>query len=255
MKIDIKRAKEAFIKYTEKFNLENENIEGKQQHSIRVMKISEQLATSMKLKKEQVQLATLIGLLHDIARFEQYTKYKTFKDSESLDHGDYAIEILFKNGTIRKYIETDEYDNIIKQAIKNHNKFKIEDGLSEEKKLFAKLIRDADKIDIIFEMTDIFWKGKEDEVNNSKISEEMWNCVLERKLFKRKKGVNITGIDNVISVILFIFDINFKESLEILYKKNYINFIIDRFNPIYEKEKMKKLRNIANEYVINNVNK
>ena len=53
MKIDIKKAKETFIKYTEKFNLENENIEGKQQHSIRVMKISEQLATSMKLKKNK----------------------------------------------------------------------------------------------------------------------------------------------------------------------------------------------------------
>lgn len=36
-------------------------------------------------------------------------------------------------------------------AIKNHNKYKIEDGLTSKEEFFAKLIRDADKIDILYE--------------------------------------------------------------------------------------------------------
>ncbi len=159
MSIDLDKAKEEFIKYTEYYDLTNENIERKQKHSLRVMQISEQIAKSLELSQEEIKLATLIGLLHDIARFEQYTKYKTFRDLDSIDHGDYGAEILQHD--MRKYIETDKYDNIIKVAIKNHNKYQIEDGLSEAEKLFSKIIRDADKIDIYYESAEMFWKEKE----------------------------------------------------------------------------------------------
>ena len=70
----MEKAKEEFIKYTGKFNLQDENIDRKQQHSLRVMKISNQLAKELELNEEQIQLATLIGLLHDIGRFKQYTE-------------------------------------------------------------------------------------------------------------------------------------------------------------------------------------
>lgn len=72
--IDIKNAKEEFIKYTKRFDLDNENIKGKQGHSIRVMRICNQIAKNLGLSNEQIDIATLIGLLHDIARFEQYTR-------------------------------------------------------------------------------------------------------------------------------------------------------------------------------------
>ena len=55
MKINIEEAKEEFIKYTENFNTKDENIERKQQHSLRVMKIAEQIATNLKLNEEQME--------------------------------------------------------------------------------------------------------------------------------------------------------------------------------------------------------
>lgn len=249
MKIDLEKAKKEFIKYTEKYNLNEETIKRKQQHSLRVMELSKEIATRIGLEKEEIELATLIGLLHDIARFEQYTQYKTLKDIESFDHGDYGVKILYEEGLIKKYIETNEYDEIIKKAIKNHNKLKIEEGLNEKEMIFAKLIRDADKIDILYESTKIFWIGEENNINETKITEKYWKQVLEKQLIKREKGVNITGLDSILSVIVFIFDINFKESFQILEEENYINQIIDRFDTKYEKEKMKELKKIANEYI------
>ena len=148
MCINLKNAKQEFIRYTEKYDLNNEHIKGKQEHSIRVMNISRQIAESLKLTPEEIEVATLIGLLHDIARFEQYKKYGTFKDLESIDHGDFGAEILEKD--IRKYIENNKYDEIIIKAVKNHNKFKIEEGLTYEEELFAKIIRDADKLDLFY---------------------------------------------------------------------------------------------------------
>ena len=250
MKIDLENAKEEFIKYTQGYDLNDENIDLKQKHSLRVMKISKQIAKDMRLSEEEINLATLIGLLHDIARFEQYTQYKTFRDIDSIDHGDYGAEILKKD--IRRYIETPQYDEIIIKAVKNHNKYKIEEGLSLKEELFAKIIRDADKIDIMFETVDMFWKGKEDIIENSTITENVIQQFNEGSLIKRKKGEKLeNSINKIISTIAFIFDINFKMSFRIIKEENYINKILKRFDikDKYTKKEVEKIRIKANEYI------
>ena len=132
--MNLEKAKLEFIKYTQNYDLENENIERKQLHSLRVMDISNEIAKALNLEQEEIDLATLIGLLHDIARFEQYTQFKTYKDLESFDHGDFGAQILEKD--IRKYVENKQFDEIIIKAVKNHNKFKIEEGLTKTEELY-----------------------------------------------------------------------------------------------------------------------
>ena len=235
--MDIEKAQKEFIKYTEKYDLSDVNIKRKQEHSIRVMKISKRIAEGMKLAQEEIDIATLIGLLHDIARFEQYTKYHTFKDAESIDHGDLGAEILKKD--IKKYIETDEYDELIQ----------LQEGLTQTQEMFAKIIRDADKLDILYESTCMFWKGRENLVEESKITPE----IIEE--FKRNEPVDIryrkTPVDEIVSVVAFIFDINYGTSFEILKRENYINKIIDRYNMIDKntKEQLEYIKNIASEYI------
>lgn len=251
MKINIEEAKEEFIKYTENFNTKDENIERKQQHSLRVMKIAEQIATNLKLNEEQIQLATLIGLLHDIGRFKQYTDIEVGNNLEEFDHGDYGAKILFEEGLIRKFIETNKYDEIIKKSIKNHNKFSIETGLTQEQLLFAKLIRDADKIDILYESIDIYYKNNEEEVNKSVLSEKIYNEFTKKATIKKGKNVRLKFIDDITCVISFIYDINYKTSFEIIKEKDYINKIIDRYNfqDQSTKTKVEEIRKLANEYI------
>ena len=212
MNIGLENSIKEFIRYTEKYDLDNEHIKGKQEHSLRVMEISKQIAKKLELSQEQIDVATLIGLLHDIARFEQYKTYGTFKDLESIDHGDFGAEILEKD--IRKYIENNKYDEIIIKAVKNHNKFKIEEGLTYEEELFAKIIRDADKLDIFYQSVERFWKGREQEVESSIISEDVIQQI--KSLSQTKTKVGESPIDNIMRVIGFIFDINFKSSFQIL---------------------------------------
>ena len=247
--MNIEKAVKEFINYTENYDLENERIKNKQEHSIRVMKVAKQIAEKLNLGVEQVEIATLIGLLHDIARFEQYTKYKTFHDLESIDHGDYAVKILDKD--LRKYIETDKYDEIIKKAIKNHNKYKIEDGLTDEEMLYAKLIRDADKIDILYESVEIFWKGRENEVEESVLSEKILEQIKSNSQVKREKGRHLKGIDEIMSVISLIYDINFKQSLEIIKENDYINKILNRYHMKDENTKnvVEEIRKNVNKYI------
>ena len=247
MNIDLEKAKQEFIKYTEKYNLDIENIKAKQIHSLRVMEISKQIAQGIGLSKEEIELATLIGLLHDIARFEQYTQYETYKDLASFDHGDYGAQILEKD--IRKYIETNEYDEIIIKAVKNHNKFKIEEGLTEREILFSKIIRDADKMDIFYQSVIRFWKGREQEVNNSVISQDVIDQIQNCSQTKRK--LDETPIDNIMRVVAFIFDLNFKSSFQILKEEDYINKTLNRYNlkDEYTRQQVEEIRKIANGYI------
>lgn len=257
MNINIEKAEKEFLKFTENYDLNNPNIKRKQQHSLRVMKISEEIAIGEGLSEEEIQLAKIIGLLHDVSRFKQYTEYQTFKDKISFDHGDMGVEILEKDEFIRNFIQTNEYDSIIKKAIKNHNKFEIEKGLSELEEKFCKIIRDADKIDIFYEAIEMFWLGEEDKIEDSDISDSIQTEFYKKRTINRYEIKSDDYINKMISIIAFIFDINYHTSFEIVKKQNYINQIIDRFN--FKKEKTQKaveeIRKFANEYVLEKINK
>lgn len=68
------------------------------------MGLAKLIASKSNFNKEDIELATIAGLLHDYARFEQWTKYHTHDDSKSVDHGDLAVKILFPD-EIKKYID------------------------------------------------------------------------------------------------------------------------------------------------------
>ena len=99
--IDIKKAEEEFKSYVSNYDITQKPIERKKFHTFRVEKICGEIAVLLGLDEEKINLAKLIGLLHDIARFEQHTIYGTYDDLNSIDHGDLAIEILKIGNYIR----------------------------------------------------------------------------------------------------------------------------------------------------------
>lgn len=249
--IDIEKAKSEFINYTNNYDSTNPHIARKIGHTFRVMEFSKKIAESLKLSKEDIELATLIGLLHDLARFEQRRLYDTFSDSKSVDHGDLAVTILEENEYIRKYVEENQYDEIIKLAVKNHNKFKIQDGLDERTLLHAKIVRDADKLDIMYEGVHMFYNTPEEikQIENLPIADEYYEQFIQRKQIFRKKEPTV--LDGMICLISFIFDLNFEYSKEKVIKEDYINKILNRFNFKNEKTKLQieEIRNIVCEYL------
>lgn len=255
MEIDIKKAEAEFLNYVSKYDTDNYWIKLKREHSLRVMNISKQIATLLELSDEDIKIATLIGLLHDIARFEQYKQYNTFVDLDSLDHGDYGVEILNKD--IRNYIKDDKYDNIIKTAIKNHNKFKIQDGLNQKEEMFCKIIRDADKIDIFYEAIDLFWTDEEEQINSSILDKNIYEEFKNLNLIDRRKfKYDRKGVNSVVELIAFIFDMNYDVSLNILKQNKYIDKILDRFsfNNIETKEQIENIRKIVDKYLNKELN-
>jgi hypothetical protein len=196
------------------------------------MELMGELAYRLGLDDEDIKLARLIGLLLDIGRFPQWEKYKTFKDKNSVDHAEVGADYLFKEGHIRDYIEDSKYDNIIEKAIRNHNKFEIETGLSEKELLFSKMIRDTDKIDIFKQMA-IKYENKFD-------AKEVNPQVLEE--FKEEKCVShdITksSSDGTINTLSFIFNIYFNESFDLLVETDNFDLYLSMVDVSEDSEKL-----------------
>ncbi len=210
---------EIFKEYVESYDMSNIKIKLKYNHSYRVKKLSQDLSESLNLDEENKYLASLIGLLHDIGRFEQVKIYNSFVDHETIDHADFGVKILFEDGLIRKFIKDNKYDNIIYNAIKNHNKLNIEPGLDEISLLHSKIIRDADKIDILYIKSNKAEKIVEEYGPTKEVEEDFF----KNKLSENKKIV--TSIDNVIRILSFLYDINYSFS----YKYILDNKLIEKY--------------------------
>lgn len=255
--IDLEKCKKIFIKYVNSFDKSNDMINRKIEHTMNVMNTSKKIAESLELPEEEIELATLIGLLHDIGRFQQAKKEKNFIDSENMNHAIIGVKLLFEQNKIYEFLpDTREYDDIIKISIENHNKLKLD--TKTEKVKFAKIIRDADKIDIIRLMANGNAKSMStannlEEVTN--FTDNVLNLFYQNKRLDKKDLKTI--MDKFLSTIAFVYDMNFDITFEILQKNNYINQLIDEGIKIgpNQKEKFEKVREHINKYIVERIAK
>ena len=230
--IDITKAKKAFKEYIQNYDINNPKVKLKIAHIERTADIAKKTAESLNLEKEDIELAELIGLLHDIGRFEQIKRYNTFVDHLSENHAELGVNILFKENLIRKFIEDDKYDKIIELAIINHNKDKndITKNTTEKEDLHIKLIRDSDKTDIIYLLT---FEDKKAAWEKEDLSEEVFTEEIYREFIEDK---NIfypnmkTCADRLIGHFAFVYDFNYEYGLKTIYENKYYTNIYSRFN-------------------------
>ena len=231
-----------FNEYTSNYDLDNPRLKYKYFHSIRVMDNMIMLAKNMNLPYKDIELAKYIGLFHDIGRFEQYKRYESFND-HNLDHGDYASNYLKENNILAKYdIDKTDYE-VVYKAIKNHNKFKIENNLSKRELLFSKMIRDADKLDILYALSnkDIKESIREDD---GPVSALVADYFFNEKIIKNHPDSSKN--EQLVTVFGFIYDINFGLSLDIIKTNDYYNKI---YNRLKNKELFKPFIDKINEYI------
>lgn len=256
--IDFEKAKVAFKEYLQDYDSKYGKIELKIRHTYGVVKASEYITNKLLLDKEDIELAKIIALLHDIGRFEQIKQCDCFIDNKNIDHAELGNEILFEKNLIRKFIENEQYDNIISKAILNHNKLAIEDNLNEKELLHSKIIRDADKLDNFRvkseeDFENIIDNANKEKLENSIISEKIFDDFMNNKVIISQDRK--TYLDFWVSFIAFIFDFNFISGLEYIKEMDYINTIVNRLDYKNEdtKKKMDQIRKHAIKYVENKI--
>lgn len=241
--MNINKWNNVFDEYVKQYDMTDSDILYKYNHTYRVCNHIKNICDSINSNEERKNLSYLIALLHDIGRFYQDKIFNTYIENGKFDHGDYGVKLLFEDGLIRKFIETNKYDKLIRLAVKNHNKYAIEDGLSEEELIYCKLVRDADKLDIFNNAINI-GKINHRENDYSNISEKVNEDFYAHKMINLK--YRETNNDSMIVLMSQIYDLNFIYSYK--YLRN--NKVTDKiYIDIKDKEKFKPYFDEINKYI------
>ena len=221
------KAVNAFDTYVSNYDRDNPMIFQKAAHSYRVAEIAERIARSLG-REELVDFAWLLGLLHDIGRFEQAKRYNTFADSQSVDHAELGADILFKEGLIDCFpTETlpEGWQNIAETAIRLHNKLALPDGLDKDTETLSNILRDADKVDIFRVLNEISYADRNGgrqpvRPDNDELSPEVMACVREHRCVP--SAVRKTVFDTRVSHCCLAFELIYEESRKIATEQGYL---------------------------------
>lgn len=130
----------------------NNHIRLKHDHTHRTCQEILYLAGEMGLDENDKVVAETIALLHDVGRFEQFAGYRTYNDLRSVDHCALAVELIRRYKLLRGLTAAEKH--IVTAAIEFHGAIELPGGLDHKGLLFARLIRDADKIDVLYVVTE-----------------------------------------------------------------------------------------------------
>ncbi|MCQ2500650.1 MAG: HD domain-containing protein [Lachnospiraceae bacterium] len=247
----INKAKDIFHEYASHYDCENGKIKLKIIHTMAVADVMEELTRLCQLPEKIRDLAGVCAVFHDIGRFEQVTQYDTFLDHLSRDHADLGCEVLVSEHFL-EFLPEREQKQVL-TAIRNHNKFQIEEGLDEETLLLCKLIRDADKCDIfrVFaceDMVDTMGETYE-QVAEETVTDEVYDTIFRHETVL--KTIRKTGLDIWIGFLAFFFDLYFDESIRILQKQKYYLQPFERitFTLPETRKKVQEIREEVENYI------
>lgn len=252
--INRKNVINAFAEYVRNYDPSDEKIKLKINHTYRVAGLCQRIAESLGLSEPDVDIAWLLGMLHDIGRFEQIRRFGTFNDVQSVDHAEFGADLLFKEGLIRKFAEgyyeecelarsgNEEAEQIIKNneyhkkdtgllelAIRQHNKYRVKEDLTERQRMFCDILRDADKVDIFKVNADIpmeiIYDVTTEELKNGIITKEVLESFYKKETVL--KSVRRSAVDHIVGHISLLFELVYKESYRQAKEQGYVYKLLD----------------------------
>jgi HD superfamily phosphohydrolase YqeK len=232
-KSDLETFKDWFSGYTQGFYTDNagdrRNIDLKIRHTILVCDNIVGIAQTEHLNENELLLAETVALFHDVGRFPQYAKHKTFLDSVSVNHGRLGAEVLEEKNVLT-CLPVNEQDLII-TAVKFHNAFEIPSFKDKQKILFLRLIRDADKIDIWRVFSEYFEAPEEERASAAGLglpdgpglSKDVLSCLY------KKTPASLSDVktlnDFKLMQLSWAYSLNFTHSFRLMAGRNFIERI------------------------------
>lgn len=229
---------------------DNENIRLKQEHTHRVCLSGISIAQGLGMDERETLIAEACCLFHDIARFEQYKQYKTFKDADSVNHGVYGANILQNLGILSSLPLAEQ--GIILQSVKYHNAFSVPQIEDTDVLRFLKLVRDADKLDIWYIFYHYYIKGTETMPSAMGLglpdtegySPALVDALLNKRLARLVDIKNIN--DFKLLKISWIYDINYSYSMRIIKENRCLDMILQT---LPQDDTIARIRDCVNAYM------
>lgn len=224
MKIDRQRVIDRFQSYTADYDAKDPKIALKIGHTYRVAALCERIARSEGMDGEDADLAWLLGMLHDIGRFEQLRRYDTFVDAISVDHAQLGADLLFGEEKLaREFICEQGEDYLIETAVRVHSAYRVPADLDKRVETYCHILRDADKIDILRVNVETPLEDIYNTTTEILYHAELTDAVVESfyEHHATLRSIKKTPVDNVAGHISLIFELVFPESLVAVEEQGY----------------------------------
>ncbi len=208
------------------------NIRLKEVHTVRVCENILALARDLSEGAEQCLLAEAIALFHDVGRFPQYARFRTFQDSLSVNHGLLGAEILAEQNVLGR-LDADER-RIVAEAVKFHNAFSLPKKSDADTLFFIKLIRDADKLDIWRVFIEYYESPKESRASAVGLglpdlpgySAPVVDTIINGEIVPLSLVKTLDDLK--LMQLSWIYDLNYRPSFKMLLERDYIGRITAR---------------------------
>jgi putative nucleotidyltransferase with HDIG domain len=223
----------------------NANLKLKEEHTRKVCEEMIYLAGRLGLDENDTLIAETAALFHDVGRFEQFIKYRTYNDPRSIDHGLLALDILQQYGVLDVLSEQEK--QLILTVIKYHGKKDLPPGLDGRSLLHCRLIRDADKLDIfrvVIENYTAYLKNPETfllEVelpDEDRYSQEIVEAIIKGEKIDYKKLQTLN--DMKLLQMGWVFDVNFPATFERIKQRGILEKLASFLPQTPEVEQVKK---------------
>lgn len=202
------------------------NIMLKLGHTYRVCENITIIAGSLGISGDDLALAKVLALLHDVGRFEQLRGFGSFDDRMTLDHAMLGLKVINRAGVLCSLPKRER--NLIRRSIWHHNKYTIPVTEKAEVAFFSKLIRDADKLDILGVVA-LHFERRDQHPNRAldfgladdlRLTPEAVYDIMQEKMVR----INVlkTLGDLRLLYLSWIFDINFPITLALIKEKGYL---------------------------------
>ena len=209
--------------------INNSTIRLKEKHTEGVCRNMILLGSALGLSDQDMILAEIMGLFHDVGRFKQYAVYGTFKDVDSENHAMLGLRQMAAHKVLAG-CNRDEKRWIAK-AIAFHNTMTIPEDQDERTLFFIRLLRDADKLDIWRVFID-YYKVRDKRVNaaveiglpDDPAFSPSVIAALNNGCFARIQDLKTLN-DFKLLQISWVFDLNFIPSFRAVKERKYIEKI------------------------------
>ncbi len=205
------------------------NFDLKKKHTGRVCEEIVRLGRPLGLSVEQLHPAEIMALFHDLGRFEQYARYGTFADSRSVDHAHLGVKILQENNVLAALDES--LRDLVLRTIAWHNRATLPAEADAICLFFARLLRDADKLDIWRVVTD-YYRQDPPRPNAAlnlglpdtpAISDAVATDLLAGRIVDIKQVQTLNDLK--LLQVGWVYDLNFPPSFQRLREQGYLDII------------------------------
>lgn len=218
-------------------------IDLKRDHTLRVFDNAELISTSLPLDSLTMKVTLLGALFHDVGRFEQFKVYKTYSDQNSVNHGLLGCRILkYENVLVR---ESKEIQHAVRATVAMHNKFVLPKTLPEHVRIATNIVRDSDKLDIFPVLVSNFTHdGSKSDVVTMGLEEgatKYTHKVLHNVLHGAPVKYSDMRYVNDFKLLLssWVFGLEYRTSMQLMHERGVMERLLDTLPALPEMDEVK----------------